>query len=278
MGEANYRYFLKTMDYIMAMEVSHFFIQLGLVIDSFLGGATAQRQDDWLDTTAVNAVLIFFMCFNAVSIFLIGQLLWFHIGLQREKLTTYQYIVREHKRRRDQARNEVEIQSKRVVAATKAQREGKPCLAFRLELGGPCRKLGCTRCDPLDIPPELLGQPDEEAGFGASLGGSAKTSADSRDLYRAEPAVSSQDESDSDGSDEVDNAASGDTNEEGELELEDSAKEDAEPEESNGSQVTFIKVKENGEADAAKEESNDTNDDADQPTDEESSPKTGSRI
>jgi hypothetical protein len=172
-GEANYKAFFRTMVYIFCMELAHFMIQIGLIIDIFIGGPTKDRADDWFHAGTfefVTAMLIFFLVFNSISIFLIGQLLWFHSGLQRENLTTYKYIVRDHQRKRDKMRLEGEIMQLRHTEMARAKQQGNNLAAFRLEKGDQCRQAGCISCDPLNVPIVDTGETDPENGFGGALG------------------------------------------------------------------------------------------------------------
>ncbi|ACI65187.1 predicted protein [Phaeodactylum tricornutum CCAP 1055/1] len=155
-GEANYLYFFRTMVFVFVMEVYHLIVQLGLLIDSFTDGATNQRATDWFQTGTdipVHVLLILFILFNLLSLFLITQLLHFHIGLRRKQLTTYQFIVEDHKGRRERAKREGQLDSNRIVAVTEAQENGQTCTAWKLQLGGLCRQAGCTQCDPLALSP-----------------------------------------------------------------------------------------------------------------------------
>jgi DHHC palmitoyltransferase len=172
-GEANYKAFFRTMIYIFALEVSHFTIQLAMILDIFFDGGTKRRADAWFSANAskaINVILIMFLAFNAVSIFMIGQLLWFHINLQRDHLTTYQFIVQDHQRRRERAHLEEILEGKRAMALAKARQENQPMYVLELTIGGSCRKMGCPAFDPLPMPqPEP--EPDvEHDGFGAALG------------------------------------------------------------------------------------------------------------
>jgi hypothetical protein len=172
-GQANYPSFFRTMIYIFGMELAHFIIQIALIIDIFIEGPTKDRADDWFHAgtnEVVIAVLIFFLVFNSVSIFLIGQLLWFHSGLQRENLTTYKYIVRDHQRKRDKMRLEGEIMQLRHTEMAKAQQQGKKLTVLRLEMGDHCRQFGFVSCDPLNVPKVNTSDTDPENGFGAALG------------------------------------------------------------------------------------------------------------
>ena len=148
------------------MQIAHILIQLVLVVDAFTGGSTQTRiQQSYLSSvTAFYVICIFFMVFDLISLFLIGQLLVFHIGLQREKLTTYQYIVRDHARKRQETRVAGMRATHRTRLMATARQQGHRWVAWRLQLGGMCREAGCAACDPIQK------LPDEETGFANSLG------------------------------------------------------------------------------------------------------------
>ena len=148
------------------MQIAHILIQLVLVVDAFTGGSTQTRiQQSYLSSAiAFYVICIFFMVFDLISLFLIGQLLVFHIGLQREKLTTYQYIVRDHARKRQETRVAGMRATHRTRLMATARQQGHRWVAWRLQLGGMCRDAGCAACDPIQK------FPDEESGFANSLG------------------------------------------------------------------------------------------------------------
>jgi len=151
------------------MEVSHGTIQVVLLLYSFL--VDQDMADSWFNaglTHFVQAVLLLFILFNCISVILIGQLLYFHMGLQRENLTTYQYIVNDHKKKREQMRLDEDLFNHRLSKIAEAYRDGKNLLAARLRIGRFCREVGCTVCDPLSLPKPR--EPDPEAGFAAVLG------------------------------------------------------------------------------------------------------------
>jgi palmitoyltransferase len=164
-GERNYEDFFRVMLAIFAMQVLHLSTSLALCIDIFLDGPTHGRAENWIGPTASNALLIFFMAFDGVSLVLLVQLVWFHLGLQRQNLTTYQYIVLDHKQRRDRGKLEQALEHQREVAIAKARAEGRTMDRFKLACGEEWRRNGCAYCDPLDLPTEV---PDE--GFAASFG------------------------------------------------------------------------------------------------------------
>jgi len=164
-GRDNYVPFFRTMVLIFFMQIMHIVVQIVLVVDIYKGGPASVRADAWFDanaSVAVVAVLIFFICFDGVSVSLIGQLLYFHLMLQRENLTTYAYIVRESSRRRDKIRAYQELQAKRMTQITRARQEGNTSFALQLQLGGACRAIGCSYCDPIQPPPQL----QKDAGMG----------------------------------------------------------------------------------------------------------------
>lgn len=171
-GQANYASFFRTLLTLCVMEVMHFTVQLYLVIDIFLDGPTRQRAQSWIfGSTATVTILLFFICFNTVSIFLIGQLLQFHRALQRNNLTTYEYIVKDHQSKRARARLAGDLESRRVVLMAEAEQENQRVTVCRLQWGGVCRQMGWAFCDPLDMPQPV--EPDPQAGFAQALGGNS---------------------------------------------------------------------------------------------------------
>lgn len=102
---------------------------------------------------------------------MIGQLLAFHIGLQRDNITTYQYIVEDHKKKRELMKRMDDLREKRILAMAEANGAGAEFVAIRLRIGGMCRDMGCAACDPMDLPERR--EPDPNAGFAAALGSPA---------------------------------------------------------------------------------------------------------
>lgn len=139
------------------MLFAHASIQLSLVVDIFVGqGNTKSRAEDWFQAgteVPVLVVLFVFLVFDIGALSLIGQLLFFHIKLQKEGLTTYAYIVRDNQRRREKTKSENELAVKREVEIAKAAEEGRHCWRAKLQMGGCIReKLGIAACDPLKQP------------------------------------------------------------------------------------------------------------------------------
>lgn len=179
-GKRNYSYFYRTMLALFSMLSLHFILSLALIISSYNdNAATELRIQNWGSdslqdpTRAIHAILIFFLLFDVVSLFLVGQLIWFHVGLQKEGLSTYEYIVRDHERKREQARLDAELSTLRVRRINKAKHEGNQVLATRLAIGGYCRKtLGCAACDPMEVPvsANVEAASSVEQGFSFALG------------------------------------------------------------------------------------------------------------
>ena len=153
-GKQNYSYFFRTMLSITAMLVVHCTIHLALVLDIYLGsGSSKSRAEDWFSVGSelpVVIVMCIFLLFDLVALSLIGQLLLFHTRLQREGLTTYQFIVRDNQRKREQATKDRELEQRRLMAVAKAREEGRNLAALRMQAGGFFRKCGLVFCDPLD--------------------------------------------------------------------------------------------------------------------------------
>jgi len=84
-----------------------------------------------------------FLVFTAFCAFMVLQLLVFHLGLKREKITTYQFIIRDSAKKREKILLSNRIRQKRVEELEKA---GNTLEAFCLKVGA----LNCCKpCDPV---------------------------------------------------------------------------------------------------------------------------------
>ena len=158
------------MVYITAMLIVHGTIQIALMIDILLGGSSKVRANEWSDRDAsavVVGIFIGFVIFDAIALSLILQLLYFHMQLRREGLTTYKFIVRETQRKREKLNQEQARTNQRTVAMGKAHDEGKACLMIRLRYGEMC-----PCCDPL---PPLEEKTDDEDLAVGTHGAAAST-------------------------------------------------------------------------------------------------------
>eukprot|EP00339_Tiarina_fusa_P022718 CAMPEP_0117035728 /NCGR_PEP_ID=MMETSP0472-20121206/25359_1 /TAXON_ID=693140 ORGANISM="Tiarina fusus, Strain LIS" /NCGR_SAMPLE_ID=MMETSP0472 /ASSEMBLY_ACC=CAM_ASM_000603 /LENGTH=352 /DNA_ID=CAMNT_0004745289 /DNA_START=254 /DNA_END=1313 /DNA_ORIENTATION=- len=155
-GKANYAYFFRTMVWITVMLSIHGAIQLALVLDIYLGnGGSEMRAEDWFNADATLAVVIVmcvFIFMDLVALSLILQLLLFHVRLQKEGLSTYQFIVRDNKRKREQAQQEIELVAPETDSGYgEGGEEGRTGDYMRLRYGGLLRQsCGITCCDPLE--------------------------------------------------------------------------------------------------------------------------------
>jgi len=145
----------------MGMLLVHSSIQIALIIDIFLHGETKQSANTkwWFSPNndiayiPIVAVYIGFVLFDLLSLSLIVQLLYFHMGLRKEGLTTYKYIVRETQRKRERLQFANQRNHQRMVAMARAKDDGNAILVTRLKIGKICsEKLSCTHFDPLPMP------------------------------------------------------------------------------------------------------------------------------
>ena len=162
-GKANYPYFFRTMVSLSIMLLIQAVIQIALILDIYLGSdssdSSKERAKAWfgVETTVLPVVVVMgvFILFSLVSLSLIGQLLIFHLKLQREGITTYQFIVKDNQNRRERTKKENDLKLRRLLAVGKAKEECNNTLVFRLEKGGMLReKCGLTCCDPLKMEDE----------------------------------------------------------------------------------------------------------------------------
>ena len=192
-GAKNYWDFFKVMLAIAFMQVVHLGISAGLVVDIFLHGPTEDRADKWLGmfdsaSIAVSAVILFFIFFDMCSLVLLAQLIIFHLHLQKEGITTYQYIIRDAQKRRDKAKRETDLEQQRITEIARAQEAGQGFHVTRLQMGGQFRSCGCAMLDPLDLP-KPAPEPDMDAGFAGALGGAPSNESEDDDVHE-QPLIS----------------------------------------------------------------------------------------
>jgi palmitoyltransferase ZDHHC1/11 len=149
-GEKNYPYFYKTLWFIASLLIVHGGTSVAIGIDILAHGATELRADNWLGGSGLKilvvAVCFFFFLLDMVALSLIAQLLLFHISLRRERLTTYQFILKDNQRKRDLTKVTDAKKAQRIVAIGTAKREGKTMLVYQLQCGQHCKT-----CDPLVV-------------------------------------------------------------------------------------------------------------------------------
>jgi hypothetical protein len=141
-------------------------IQIYIVADIYLGnGETKEQAEGWFSsgtTIPVVAIMGVFIFFDVASLSLIGQLLLFHLKLQKEGISTYEFIVRDNKNRRERTKKLDELKARRQTEIATARENGKTFLALRLAKGGILReKCGMAWCDPLSLDGE---EPNDNNG------------------------------------------------------------------------------------------------------------------
>ena len=143
---------------IAVMLIIHGTIQIALIIDIYVGNSksSAERAESWFgsqgDTTiAVVAIMGVFILFDVLSFSLIAQLLYFHMQLRRQGLTTYQFIYQEKRKKAEFRKLKRALENRRMVAIANAHRDGRTNDRFKLRMGGILREKGCAYCDPLQL-------------------------------------------------------------------------------------------------------------------------------
>lgn len=101
----------------------------------------------WFGGAGANIILvgfnIGFLVFTAFCAFMVLQLFVFHLGLKRENITTYQYILRDTAKKRERMRLSNMVMQRRVEELENA---GNSMEAFCLKAGAlQC----CMPCDPV---------------------------------------------------------------------------------------------------------------------------------
>jgi hypothetical protein len=169
-GKANYLYFFRTMICIALLLTVHSCVQLALILDIYLGnGNSRQRSEEWFNVNSPTATIIvvammgFFLVFDIGALTLIGQLVMFHLRLQKQGLTTYAFIVQDNRRRRTEAEQQEQLKRRRNAAIAKAEQDGNWWLETKLRHGGFFREAcGLACCDPLSLSPTT--EDDDDGG------------------------------------------------------------------------------------------------------------------
>ena len=156
-GKANYPHFYRTVVSTFALVAVDAATLLGIVIAYFVqaygGGAGGEgtggqvdRMANWFGAGVPMVVVIVNIVFFVIALALaslLGQLFLFHINLQQEDITTYEYIVRENQRKRAKNKEDMAVRSKRVVMTRAADAKGDKAMVCRLQMGRVC-----VPCDP----------------------------------------------------------------------------------------------------------------------------------
>eukprot|EP01083_Nonionella_stella_P057619 151182_1 len=148
-GDANYGYFYRTVWFTTLFILSHA-VTLVIYLGMYFGGnaRTKELSQNWLGANLPELVVGFnigFLVLTGAAALLVMQLLFFHLGLRREGITTYGFIIRDGQRKRENWQFKQKVQSRRRVEGQRAADEGKCVEACWVRLGAKY----CTLCDPI---------------------------------------------------------------------------------------------------------------------------------
>eukprot|EP00978_Attheya_sp_CCMP212_P038785 scaffold195824_cov56-Attheya_sp.AAC.1 len=156
-GRHNYPYFYRTVVVTFCFVLVHVLCLIAIIVLYFLqrysseGGTIYDRSNEWFDLNAgivIVGVNIGFLVINGFSLSLVFQLLTFHIGLRREGITTYEFILRDNIRRREKARINSNIKERRIICVQDAKGKNRTFRVFHLVWGGWVGSL-FPSCDPI---------------------------------------------------------------------------------------------------------------------------------
>lgn len=151
-GEANYQTFFKTVTYTFLLILWHFLTIIVFTVLYFMDLEDMKRRSsEWLQSGKSEALLginLTFLVFTGFASTLVLQLLYFHVGLRRKNITTYEYILQDsvkkreasalsetvrQRRKRELMRSDTNFITKSWITATSAN-VCKPCDPIRKKL------------------------------------------------------------------------------------------------------------------------------------------------
>jgi len=142
-GERNYQLFFQTVIATFCFVGFHLGVNVYLVVGYYVEHGSVKED---IDGSYAGSVMIYpiiiFAIILALTLALIAQLLVFHISLQRQGITTYEYIVRHNAQNMEDKKEKDRLDLRRTAAI--AVKKGKGESTFCLELGAHCKP-----CDPL---------------------------------------------------------------------------------------------------------------------------------
>eukprot|EP00980_Cylindrotheca_fusiformis_P009700 scaffold2143_cov125-Cylindrotheca_fusiformis.AAC.2 len=149
------------MNMIIGFLIAHCAVQVALILDMYLhtDGPTNRLSKNWFfdmtsnsDNTMLGLAITMgiFCVLDLIALSLMLQLFMFHMKLQRQGLSTYQFIIKDNQRRREARLVADDRERTRASEMHKAMAEKQICYLWKLKLGG-ClhRKCGFGCCDPL---------------------------------------------------------------------------------------------------------------------------------
>lgn len=161
-GDANYGYFYKTVWFVFLFIASHA-TALIIYLSLYFGGhekTTELSRSLFGDNfkIIIVGINIGFLVLTGFAGILVIQLLWFHMSLRRQGITTYQFIIRDGQEKREHWNLMQKVNLKRKEEMKKAKEEGKCITACWVGLGAKY----CKVCDP--IIPMVKKEMDAEGG------------------------------------------------------------------------------------------------------------------
>ena len=159
-GDANYATFYKTVWFVFLFIASHV-AAIIIYLSLYFGGNQKTRElSDNLFGVNMPIIIVgfnigFLVLTGFTGIFVI-QLLWLHITLRRQQITTYEFIIRDGKEKREHWNLMQKVNQRRKEEILKAKEEGRCIQACWVGLGAKV----CKPCDP--IIPMVKKEMDEE--------------------------------------------------------------------------------------------------------------------
>ncbi len=149
-GDANYHLFFRTVCCVLLFSSTHV-VALIIHLSLYFGGHESTRtlSNTWLNAGVPEIVVGFnigFLVLTVCTVILVGQLFTFHINLRREKITTYQFIIRDGQKKREEWHLHQKVEQRRGQVIKNLNDQGKGCEAAWMKIMG---KSICVRCDPI---------------------------------------------------------------------------------------------------------------------------------
>lgn len=149
-GAENYGTFFRTVWCLTLLTATHFIALLLYLIGYFCDIWGIKERSDWLkegSPAIIMGINLGIAVFVLLVVAMVVQLLMFHQELQRDGLTTYQFIMKDSQTKREKAIFSSRVRERRVVVLANIQNEGGSCYKkMSVQMGG--MKV-CRPCDPV---------------------------------------------------------------------------------------------------------------------------------
>lgn len=181
-GDANYGYFFNTVWFTCMFIATHAVsIVVYLALYFVEHQKTRELSNNWMGANVPIVVVGFnigFLVLTGFAALLVVQLLWFHLSLKRQNITTYQFIIRDTQQKREHWNVKQKVNQKRQEEVTKAKDAGKCMNACWIGLGAKY----CKTCDPIillvreEVDAEVAGNDDNDDSSNENLAEDEKKS------------------------------------------------------------------------------------------------------